>query len=246
MLLQKTPLKAFLNLSVRNSNCNNFGADSISRRVYPVLFFLLFFFGGGGGSSCFSLRKCSLFVCQFSSSFPGFWGNGNHLGADSTCLSAPKCAPKSGAIAIRITTTNRKPLVIISGDVKASARRCCPQLETAMKSQKMCVCVFFCGSIFLHTVGLCCLHLKLACSFYFRLKFGLVFFSEKSPRAFKKIGTPPPPQTQNPPPPKKRGILWTWKFSCRKKAFFQVSVKLAQPFPAPELRTRILRTRGFF
>ena len=34
-------------------------------------------------------------------------------------------------------------------------------------------------------------------------------------------------------------------FSCRKSAFFQASIKLAQPFPAPELRTRILRTRGF-
>ena len=29
-------------------------------------------------------------------------------------------------------------------------------------------------------------------------------------------------------------------------AFFQASIKLAQPFPAPELRTRILRTRRFF
>ena len=28
--------------------------------------------------------------------------------------------------------------------------------------------------------------------------------------------------------------------------FFQVSIKLAQPFPAPGLRTRILQTRGFF
>ena len=26
-------------------------------------------------------------------------------------------------------------------------------------------------------------------------------------------------------------------FSCRKNAFFQAPIKLAQPFPAPELRT---------
>ena len=35
-------------------------------------------------------------------------------------------------------------------------------------------------------------------------------------------------------------------FSCRKNAFFQASIKLAHPFPAPELRTKILRTlKGF-
>ena len=34
-------------------------------------------------------------------------------------------------------------------------------------------------------------------------------------------------------------------FSCRKSAFFQAPIKLAQPFPAPELQTNILRTRGF-
>ena len=70
---------------------------------------------------------------------------------------------------------------------------------------------------------------------------------QKNPRAHKnKIGTPPCPQNQNSPPCPKRGILWTWRFSCTKKAFFQVSIKLAQPFPAPELRTRILRTWAFF
>ena len=46
-----------------------------------------------------------------------------------------------------------------------------------------------------------------------------------------KIGTPPP-QTANTPP-----LLWTWRSSCRKNSFFQASIKMAQPFPAPELRT---------
>ena len=32
--------------------------------------------------------------------------------------------------------------------------------------------------------------------------------------------SPPPPNPKSPSPPKKRGILWTWRFSCRKKAFF--------------------------
>ena len=35
-------------------------------------------------------------------------------------------------------------------------------------------------------------------------------------------------------------------FPAEQTLFFQVSIKLAQPFPAPELRTKILRTRGFF
>ena len=43
-------------------------------------------------------------------------------------------------------------------------------------------------------------------------------------------------------------VRWTlaigdWRFGPSK---FQAPIKLAQPFPAPELRTRILRTRGCF
>ena len=64
--------------------------------------------------------------------------------------------------------------------------------------------------------------------------------NQKNPRAHKnKIGTSPPPP--KPPPP--NAEFYGHGFSCRKNAFFQVSIKLAQPFPAPELRTRILRTR---
>ena len=64
-----------------------------------------------------------------------------------------------------------------------------------------------------------------------------------------KSALPPPPQkkpkTQNTPPPK-RGILWTWFFLQNGRFFFlQASIKLAQPFPAQELRTEILWTRGF-
>ena len=72
--------------------------------------------------------------------------------------------------------------------------------------------------------------------------------SFRNPRAHKnKIGTAPPPPHKKPkiPPPKKRNFM-DMGFSCRKNAFFQAPIKLAQPFPAPELRTNILRTRGFF
>ena len=55
-----------------------------------------------------------------------------------------------------------------------------------------------------------------------------------------------PTKTQNTPPPPKTRNFMDMGFSCRKNAFFQASIKLTPPFPAPELRTKILRTRGFF
>ena len=57
-----------------------------------------------------------------------------------------------------------------------------------------------------------------------------------------KSALPPPPQNL----PQKRGILRTQVFPAERTHFFQVSIKLAHPLPAPELRTRILWTRGFF
>ena len=57
-----------------------------------------------------------------------------------------------------------------------------------------------------------------------------------------KSALPPPPKK----PPQKRGILWTRVFPAERAHIFQVSIKLAHPFPAPELRTRILRTREDF
>ena len=70
---------------------------------------------------------------------------------------------------------------------------------------------------------------------------------QKNPRAHKNKSALPPPKTQNtPPPPLKRGILWTWVFPAEGAYFFQASIKLTHPFPAPELRTKILWTRGFF
>ena len=71
----------------------------------------------------------------------------------------------------------------------------------------------------------------------------------RAPIKIKSALPPPPPAKPKilPPPPlkKKRGILWTWVFLAERTHFVQASIKLAQPFPAPELRTRILRTRGF-
>ena len=67
--------------------------------------------------------------------------------------------------------------------------------------------------------------------------------NQKNPRAHKnKIGTSPPPQK----PPLKRRNFTDMVFPAERTHFFQVSIKLAQPFPAPELQTKILRTRGFF
>ena len=73
------------------------------------------------------------------------------------------------------------------------------------------------------------------------------FIAQKNPRAHKnKIGTSPPPQNPKYPPPPQNEEFYGHGFSCRTDAFFQTSIKLAQPFPAPELRTKILRTRGLF
>ena len=69
--------------------------------------------------------------------------------------------------------------------------------------------------------------------------------------ALRKIRAPikiksalPPPPPQNPPP--KKGNFTDMVFPAERTHFFQGSIKLAHPFPTPELRTRILRTRGFF
>ena len=60
---------------------------------------------------------------------------------------------------------------------------------------------------------------------------------QKNPRAHKnKIGTPPPPEKpQIPPPPLKRGILWTWRFSCRKNAIFPGAHKIGAAISGPRI-----------
>ena len=58
-----------------------------------------------------------------------------------------------------------------------------------------------------------------------------------APIKIKSALSPPPPQTQN-TPPLKRGILWTLVFPAERAHFFQAPIKLAQPFPAPELQTK--------
>ena len=55
-----------------------------------------------------------------------------------------------------------------------------------------------------------------------------------------------PTKPKIPPPPLKRGILWTWVFSCRTDACFQASTKWAQPFPAPELRAKFITDTRIF
>ena len=64
--------------------------------------------------------------------------------------------------------------------------------------------------------------------------------SQKNPRNHKnKIGTPSPPKPKlpPPPPPKSRNFM-IMGFPCRENALFQAPIKLAQPFPAAELRTK--------
>ena len=70
--------------------------------------------------------------------------------------------------------------------------------------------------------------------------------SRESPRfalriAGPSIRTPPHPPNKKTkiPAPKTRSCM-AWRFSCRKKTIFQAPIRLAQPFPAPELRAKYL------
>ena len=71
------------------------------------------------------------------------------------------------------------------------------------------------------------------------------FFQVRKIRAPIKIKSalpPPPPKT-----PPKKGEFYGHGFSCRKNAFFPGVHKIGASIPAPELRTRILRTlKRFF
>ena len=71
--------------------------------------------------------------------------------------------------------------------------------------------------------------------------------NQRNPRAHEnKIGTSPPPRKPKFPPPQNEEFYGHGGFPTERRHFFRVSIKLAQPFPAPELRTQILRTRGYF
>ena len=73
-------------------------------------------------------------------------------------------------------------------------------------------------------------------------------YHQKNPRAHKnKIGTPPPPKPKLPPaPPENEEFYGHGGFPAERTQKFEAPIKLAQPFPAAELRTRILQIRGFF
>ena len=78
-----------------------------------------------------------------------------------------------------------------------------------------------------------------------------IYVYQKNPHAHKnkiRTSTPPFPKKTR-PPPLKGGIIWAWGFSCRKNAKMPGAhkiIKLAQPFPVPELRVEILWTSRFF
>ena len=65
-------------------------------------------------------------------------------------------------------------------------------------------------------------------------------------RERNKIGTPPPQKkTKIPPPPKTRNFMDTG-FPAERTHFPGAQKKLAQPFPAPELRTKNCMDTGIF
>ena len=68
-------------------------------------------------------------------------------------------------------------------------------------------------------------------------RFLVLSLVKKNPRAHRnKIGTPPTPNLKNPKyPPLKRGILWTWRFSCREKAKIPGAHKIGAPISGPRI-----------
>ena len=65
-------------------------------------------------------------------------------------------------------------------------------------------------------------------------------FSQKSPCAHKnKIGTPPSPRKPKVPPRLKRGILWTWRFSCRTKEKIPGAHKIGAPISGTRKLTKM-------
>ena len=55
---------------------------------------------------------------------------------------------------------------------------------------------------------------------------------QKNPRAHKNKISTPPPQNQIPPPKKNEEFYGHGGFPAERRHFFQVSIKLSQPFPA--------------
>ena len=52
-----------------------------------------------------------------------------------------------------------------------------------------------------------------------------------------RVGSSKPPLPKNPkyPPPLKRGILWAWRFSCRKNAIFPGAHKIGATISGPRM-----------
>ena len=70
---------------------------------------------------------------------------------------------------------------------------------------------------------------------------------QKNPRAHEnKVGTSPAQKTQNTPPQKKRGILWTWRISCRKDAFFPGAHKIGAALSGPRIAGKNLTDTRLF
>ena len=63
-----------------------------------------------------------------------------------------------------------------------------------------------------------------------------IFRKILAPIKIKSAPPPPPKKNSKYPPPQKNEEFYEQSFSCRKNAFFQAPIELAQPFPAPELR----------
>ena len=69
-----------------------------------------------------------------------------------------------------------------------------------------------------------------------------VVFIQKIPAPIKIKSAPPSPKKPNTPLPKMRNFMGMEVVLLKETQCFQAPIKLAQPFPAPELQVGKLRT----
>ena len=73
--------------------------------------------------------------------------------------------------------------------------------------------------------------------------FGLIF---RTLIKIKSVLPPPPENPQIPPPPQNEEFYGHEGFPAERMQFFQAPIKLARPFPAPELRENIFTDMRIF
>ena len=114
----------------------------------------------------------------------------------------------------------------------------CPGDNPATKGGRKSLCVKSLGAFSLASKDL------RSTRYFQRSRCGLCGTFRKFPAPIKIKSAPPPPSQKPkfPPPPENKEFYGHGGFPAERKQKLQAPIKLTHPFPAPELRTNILRT----